>query len=467
MTGVNGVPGAHRPRRASRGALGLLAALLLPWACTDATDVELLEIAGSGVLFGQVFLDLDGSGALSAGDELMVDVGVELRAASGADVVETTATDSLGVFTFSDVPLGAYRLAVGSDVLADSLEMLTAADPVLIQLGDTTQVNLGTSYPMLSLEEALAAEEGQRVFTSGIALNSRVNFGDGQVHFSGASGFLRALDVERSPVAPGDSVRILGRVVTDNGRPALQEVTPFIIVQQAVLVLPEESTTGEAASADGGALDAALVRIRDAEITDTSTTVDGDFRFWAVQGVDSVEVLVREFLALNTSVIRPDTVVRLDQLTGLLSPFDDGTGSVRWRVLPRGGTDVVLETRVADVAVAISIDTAQASLGDTVEVRVIASNAGPLTATELQVRDTVPDALTFVSSSQTAGTYDTGSGIWDIGDLASGAADTLFVRLEVTNGTPGTVANIAETLPLTLEVNPPANNTASVVLTIQ
>lgn len=137
-----------------------------------------------------------------------------------------------------------------STTLGDSLEVLGSDDPITVALGDTSLVILGASFASLSLAEALLAPVGRRVFTSGIALNSRINFGDGQVHFAEDSTFLRALNMERSGLQPGDSVRILGRVVIDNGRPALDEVTPFVLITQAALVLPRETSTGIAATAD-------------------------------------------------------------------------------------------------------------------------------------------------------------------------------------------------------------------------
>jgi uncharacterized repeat protein (TIGR01451 family) len=258
---------------------------------------------------------------------------------------------------------------------------------------------------------------------------------------------------------------LLGRVVRDNGRPALDEVTPNVLVQGASVVIPRDATAAEAASANGGALDAALVRARNLSITDTSTNLEGHYRFWAVDGVDSVEVVLRDFLQLNTSIIRPDTILGISQATGLLNPVDDGSGSVRWQILPRGPTDLLLQTKEADIAVTVELDTLAASLGDIVEVTVVVTNNGPWRATAFEVRDTVPAALTYLSSTQTGGSYDSDTGLWSFADLDVGQADTLSVLLEVTDGTPASIPIIAEALGLTFEVDPNAgNNGASVQL---
>ena len=452
--------------RAARALLVGLSTLMIPLACTDASDVVLLEIEGAGVLFGQAFLDTDASGGLSGGDTPIAGVDVVLLTATTAQVADRATTDSLGTFTLFDVPVGSYLISLDSIVLSDSLAVLEDA-PVTVAVGDTARVNVGVSYPIVTLEEALGSTVGNRVFTSGIVLNPRVNFDPtGQVHLKGDSLYLRTLNMARIGINTGDSVRVLGRVIADNGRIALDDVIAFRLVPQAELISPVDVTVAEGAMAGGGALDAALARIENVEITDTSTAVDGHFRFWAIDGTDSIEVVLRDFLGFNTSLVRPDTILNIRQATGLLTPFEDA-GVVRWRLLPRSPSDVTLEFRVADVSVTAAFDTVQASLGDTVAVTVVAANAGPLTARGLEVQDTVPTALTFVSSTATAGSYDDGTGVWTIGDLSAGAADTLVIRMEVSDGTPALIGNIAESLGLVTEVDPNVvNNGVIVFLTI-
>lgn len=458
----------RRPKSARLAGtfLMVLAVLIVPVACSDVSDVVLLEIEGAGVLFGRAFLDADASGDLSAGDTPLAGVDVVLTTASTAQVADMATTDSVGVFTLLEVPVGSYLISLDSAALSDSLSVVTEM-AVTVAVGDTALVNVGASYPVLTLEEALDGTIGNRVFTSGIALNQRLNFDPtGQVHLMGDSLYLRTLNMERARVSPGDSIRVVGRLVTENGRTALDEVTVFPLVSLATLVTPLDVSVAEGATAGGGALDAALARVQSVEITDTSTALDGHFRFWAVDGADSIEVVLRDFMGFNTSVVRPDTILRIHQATGLLTPFDDG-GAVRWRLLPRAPNDVVLETRLADVSVTAALDTTEASVGDTVEVTVVAANAGPLTATSLEVENTIPAALTFLSSTATTGSYDDAAGVWTIGDLALGIADTLVVRMEVNDGTPAVVGNLAQSLGLVREVDPnPGNNGFVVFLTI-
>lgn len=433
------------------------------WSCMTVTDVELLQISGTGVIFGQAFLDQNGNGVTDAGDAPLPGALLELVLSGTQTVVDLEETDTLGFFVLPHVPLGAYELRLSAAALGDSLVALATGGDVTVELGDTTSLSLGASFPTLTLAEALAAAPGRRVFTAGIVLNSRPFNGDGLVFFKGPTGYLRGTNVDRVTLTAGDSVRLLGRTMVSQGRPALDAVTPFVLVSLAQFPIPVEVSATAARQASGGALDAALVRIRDADITDTST-VANDFRFWARNGGDSVEVVLRSFLTINPNpAIRPDTVVAISQATGLLSPVVDGLGNVRWRLLVRSASEIATFNKSADVAVTASFDTIAASAGDTVEIRVTVRNiTGPQTATGVEVSDTLPTALTFLSSTATRGSYDQATRLWSVGNLAPGAAaDTLHIRATVT-GPPGNVGNTARLRPLRREVDPnPGNNVAT------
>ncbi len=451
--------------RKKLGVLGWL--VLLPSACQLASDVDLLEISGSGAVVGVAFLDADGTGTFTAGDAPLSDAEVGLEVASTGEVTQTATTDSAGIFLFDEVPAGSYRIAATSGVLADSLEVLGGEDPVQVLVGDTSQVGVGVAYPFRTVEEVGSVSPGTRIFTAGITQNPRANFDPtGRVHLAGDSLYLRALNVERAAIGIGDSVRVLGRLVMENGRRALVDVTPFILVNQAAIPVPMEASVGVAALADGGRLDAGLVRIRNAEISDTLTNGDGDFSFWASAGGDSIEVVLRAFLSPNPSLVRPDTIVRVSEAVGLLSPVETA-GDVRWQLLVRARDELLIETKVADVSVEAAFDTTAASLGDTVEVSVVLANGGPQAATGVAVVDSVPAQLTFLSSNATRGSYDVGSATWTVGQVDAATADTLTLRFEVTDGSAGVVQNRADFLGLLREVDSSgADDAATAFLTI-
>ena len=444
-----------------------LAALSAATSCIDATDVDLLEIPDTGVLGGQAFLDANGNGGIDPGDDPLASVDVLLIVPGSGVVARQATTDANGLFVMQSVPLGSYTLELDAAVLGDSLTTVGAPPTVDVEFGDTLVFTIGATYPTLSLAEVRAAAPGRRVFTHGIALNARESNGDGVVHLQEGSTFLRSTAVAPIGLVPGDSVRMLGRTASDVGQPTLDQVTTAVLRGQAVFVTPQVVSIAAADGASGGSLDAALVRVGPAEITDTAT-VGGHLRFWAYAGADSVQVLLRDYLTISPNpAIRPDTVVRLAQLTGLLRPYTDASGT-RWRLLPRGTADVVTETKLADVGVGTSFDVDAAAVGDTVEIRVTARNGGfgsaaTHTATGVAVLDTIPAGLAYVPGSATAtrGSYDPATHLWTVGDLAPGAAaDTLRIRAEVV-GPAGTVENRVYFQGLVLEVDTNAGNNAA------
>ena len=452
-----------RIRLALFGALLAVPALR---GCKDATSVNILEIDAFGGVFGTAFLDNNGNGVLDTQDPPLPNVPVVLTVAHGGQVVDSAVTDSTGFFVLGDIPVGAYRLDLGSGALGDSLEAVGSGTDVTITRGDSARVNFGVSYPMLSVDEVRGTAPGTRVFTSGIALNPRQSFGDGVVHIQADSLYLRAVNVARANINTGDSLRLLGRVRLDQGEPVLDEVTPYILVSAATIPLPVEVSTATAATAKGGALDAALARIRGAEISDTST-VNGDFHFFIDDGSGKLEVVLRSFLQLNTSGIRPDTILRAKTVTGLLTPLKDVTGQVHWRILPRGGADVVLEVKQANLGVAVSADKTSASKGDRVRFTVVLTNAGPVGASQVQVTDSVPVGFTFAAASATNGSYNSGTGIWDLDSVRVGATDTLTIDADVTTGLFGQTVDRATITRMLHELDPtPANNTATVTVLI-
>ena len=66
-------------------------------------------------------------------------------------------------------------------------------------------------------------------------------------------------------------------------------------------------------------------------------------------------------------------------------------------------------------------------VGDTIIFTVVASNGGPSPATAVVVNDPLTVAYTFVSATTTAGTYNSGTGIWTIGSMANGETQTLTI----------------------------------------
>jgi uncharacterized repeat protein (TIGR01451 family) len=89
-------------------------------------------------------------------------------------------------------------------------------------------------------------------------------------------------------------------------------------------------------------------------------------------------------------------------------------------------------------------------------------NNGPDTASAT-VTDQLPAGLTFVSADQ--GTYTPGTGIWDVGPIASGQQLTLNIQTQATLNAAGCVLNTAAATVVAPAVDPVAgNNSASLAI---
>ncbi len=103
---------------------------------------------------------------------------------------------------------------------------------------------------------------------------------------------------------------------------------------------------------------------------------------------------------------------------------------------------VVVMPLEIDLSVLMTVDNPTPNLGDEVAFTVGVINAGPDNATGVAVTDRLPAGLTYVRSSTSQGTYDSGTGLWNVGSLppASGATMEIVARVERL----GNLTNVAQ-----------------------
>ena len=95
----------------------------------------------------------------------------------------------------------------------------------------------------------------------------------------------------------------------------------------------------------------------------------------------------------------------------------------------------------ADINIAKTVSDANANVGDNVTFTVVATNDGPDQATGLVLQDQIPSAYTLLSAITTKGSYNSGSGLWTIGQLNNAATATLTIVATVKSA--GDYANTA------------------------
>lgn len=118
---------------------------------------------------------------------------------------------------------------------------------------------------------------------------------------------------------------------------------------------------------------------------------------------------------------------------------------------------VTLVVPAADLRISKTVNSAFASIGDTVTYTITVNNDGPDAANSVVVSDQLPSGLTYLSDNG-GGDYNSGNGNWTIGIIYSGGLKSLSIQAIVQSA--GTWTNAAEvsTSPVYDPDSTPGNN---------
>lgn len=319
----------------NRAVSAAVMAALLATACENAGEDRVLGVSQTGVVRGVVYFDVNGNRTADAADRGMQGVILRLRAQGTTDTVAQGVTDAQGLVRIANVPVGAYRVLVDTAQFGDSISVVVQDSvAVTVPPADSVLLEAGVSFPLVSIREARTLPPGRKVFIEGNALTDFNNFGDTTVHVADSSGFIRATRVLRTAVFAGDSVRVLGVGAARVGQPVLGNAS-VITLGIGVLGPAEVLSTVVAGTADGGRLDAALVRIIDAAVNDSSTVL-GDYLLTVDDGSGPLTVVFDQDASLTRTPYVPGVTI---DVIGVLVPTAPGS----WVLKPRRNADVVLK----------------------------------------------------------------------------------------------------------------------------
>jgi uncharacterized repeat protein (TIGR01451 family) len=119
----------------------------------------------------------------------------------------------------------------------------------------------------------------------------------------------------------------------------------------------------------------------------------------------------------------------------------------------------------ADLTVTKTVDNTHPMIGDTITFTITLTNRGPDAATNVSLIDLLPAGLAYLSAIPSQGTYNNGSGVWNVGTVASGAAPTLHLSATVLNSAPQT--NTATVVAVDQYDPDPSDNVASATASAQ
>jgi large repetitive protein len=193
------------------------------------------------------------------------------------------------------------------------------------------------------------------------------------------------------------------------------------------------------------ATNVAVTDLLPAGLTFVSSTPSGSTTYASGTGVWTVGTLasgasatLQVVATVTTSGVKVNTaeVTAVDQFDLDSSPNNNNSSE-------DDQASVTVTPNVADLSLTKSVNNSNPNANQNVVFSVTITNSGPQSATNVTVADQLPAGLTFVSSTPSGSTtYNSGTGVWTVGTLASGASETLQVTATVV--TPGAKTNTAQ-----------------------
>ncbi|WP_238944648.1 DUF11 domain-containing protein [Allofranklinella schreckenbergeri] len=362
-------------------------------------------------LSGRVYWDKDGSGDLdSAKDEYIQATVTLLGCEAGSDgtiessdggscaptdvsrsavSIDVSATD--GLFQFTDLPKGIYRLQQDSTGIGAYKNGVTTAGTVAGAVNGVAEGTPGTE-PQKSAIKQIRLE--------GITAQAGVDYLFGEVKISAVND-----DYTANPL-----------LTTGGTTPATEPVTKNDLANGVSVNL--DPVTGNA-------------------------TITG---VGVVGGNPATGDLVLN--ADGTITVQPNTpagTYEYEYKLCLRSPYEMVCTTAKAKVKVEagggGGGGGGGGTSSADLSVNKVVDKLKPQVGSEVVFTLSAHNAGPSPVSAAQVTDLLPSGYTFVSAAP-ATSYDAATGVWTVGALSAGSSRTLRITAKV-NAT-GSYANTAE-----------------------
>lgn len=123
-------------------------------------------------------------------------------------------------------------------------------------------------------------------------------------------------------------------------------------------------------------------------------------------------------------------------------------------------TIIIEEPSTPDLEILKEVNNSTPIEGENIAYTITVTNPGEFIASGIQVTDQLPTGVTYVNHTVTQGTYNSSTGIWNIGTIADGDTTTVTLTLNaiVNNGTLGNVITNNASITELNESDPDLNN---------
>ncbi|WP_167756948.1 DUF7507 domain-containing protein [Leifsonia flava] len=431
--------------------------------------------------------------ALRVNDDLVTDVTCSSTSLDGTVATETTTCRGSYTVTSADVAVGsvtnvasASATAAGGTGVESPLRSLTvplvssldlqksAATPAPYNVGQQVSYSyVVTNTGGSTLTDVSIADD--RIAAADLRCPQTVLAPDADVTCTGSS-VIAPADLDADGNLVNTAVARGGTAVGQTVQSAPQRLSLPVAVDVALIKTVDDPdpevgdtiTFTVTASNNGPATATGLV------VTDTLPGTGPDQRFAFTRSTVTAGSYSSDSGAWSIPSLAPGSAASLT-ITGVLGSGSTLTNSASVGALDQTDRDPSNDRAVvtvnpfvptADIAVTKTSDLARVGIGEIDLFTLRASNGGPSAAAGVAVRDLLPPGLTYLADESGGdGTYDPGTGVWRIGDLASGAAAerTIAVRADAL----GTYTNLATVQPGSTPADSnSANNSSSANLSV-
>ena len=235
-------------------------------------------------------------------------------------------------------------------------------------------------------------------------------------------------------------LQLTGGVAVNGQVSAINTVGPTMVTTNLATYIPASvgnfvfwdlNKNGIQDPSEPGAADVTVQLMQNGAVVATTTT-NG-------QGSYDIDNLVPGTYSLK--FISPNGAVFTTQNAGGNTALDsdpNASGVTGTFTLASGQDDTTHDAGLLPVSLSITktVDNPTATVGSNVTFTITITNASSYSpATGVTVSDALPEGLAFVSANAASGTsFNSNTGVWTIGNLASGASKTLTVVATVANG---------------------------------
>ncbi|UWY27715.1 gliding motility-associated C-terminal domain-containing protein [Flavobacterium sp. TR2] len=188
---------------------------------------------------------------------------------------------------------------------------------------------------------------------------------------------------------------------------------------------------------NSGPQDAAQVQVTDllpsgytfSSFNATSGTYDSATGLWTLDILESSE---SETLQINAIVNPTGDYTNIAEVTNSDTPDPDSTPNNGIPTEDDYGTATTTPIpQSSDLSLTKTVNNPTPLVGSIVTFQIVVTNNGPQDNFGIQVTDVLPSGYTFTGFTVSTGTYDTATGIWNVGNLVTGDSETLQIVARV------------------------------------